>query len=225
MITEKFEYPDINTISYNNQRWYNVKPEVYYPSITTVLGNTMSIEKKKTLDNWKDALGALEAERRSKYATDRGSNVHLLLEYHLKGLPPPPHSATKEDIGVFNSIKLKLKNITEIWGQECALYSDIIGVAGRCDLAGKWKDRNSIIDFKTSGRFKTEKEIEDYWIQIAFYATAHNEMFKTDINYGVILMGVEGGIPMVFEREISDESILMLINKTNQFYSMNHENI
>jgi hypothetical protein len=49
-------------------------------------------------------------------------------------------------------------------------------------------DENRIIDFKQSNKPKKEEWIEDYYYQLVAYATAHNEVYKTNIDQGVILM-------------------------------------
>lgn len=49
----KFDYKDYQTTTYNNQRWYIIDENTAYPSITTVLGGTISTEKQKMFDAWK----------------------------------------------------------------------------------------------------------------------------------------------------------------------------
>lgn len=217
-MTDKFKYPEISTLTYNNQRWYSCKEGVAYPSITTILGFTMPEEKKKSLENWRNMLGPIAADKKTKAACDRGTNVHAMLEQLLKGQEVSIKGIPPEDIQVYNSMKLTLKGVSEIYGQEMALYSDVLQIAGRCDLAGRWKGIEAIIDFKTSGRSKDEKEIQDYWIQCAFYAMAHNEMFGTNIEKGVILMGVAGGLPQVFEKDLIPY-VGLLIERIEKFYS------
>ena len=46
----------------------------------------------------------------------------------------------------------------------------------------------AIIDFKTSKKIKKEEWIVDYYLQCCAYALAHNEMYGTNIQKGVILM-------------------------------------
>lgn len=197
-----FEYPDIDTVSHNGMRWYETPNGMFYPSITTVLSNTISEEKQQSLQKWRDSLGAEEADRVSKAATDRGTNIHLLAERYFKneqvdapidGIPVPA-----KDLGSFNALKMKFKNVNEVWGQEVALYSEDLEVAGRCDFVGVYKNKPSIIDFKTASRVKSHDDILDYKHQLAFYAKAHNQMFGTDIHTGVILMVADIGFPQEF---------------------------
>lgn len=215
---DKFNYPDISTLTHNNQRWYSCEEGVAYPSITTILGFTMPEEKKKSLENWRTMLGPIVAEKKMKIATTRGTHVHAMLEQYLKGETVNTTGVLPEDVDVFNSLKLSLRGITEIYGQEMALYSHVLQVAGRCDLAGKWKGEEAIIDFKTSGRSKDEKEIQDYWVQCAFYAMAHNEQYGTNIEKGVILMGVAGGLPQVHVKDLIPY-VGVLVERIDQFYN------
>lgn len=202
----KFQYEDISTVSHNGQRWYDT-PYGYYPSITTILGLTETPEKKASLKRWQDALGA-QAAVISKAATTRGTNTHLLAERYLKkeklDAPIDGVAVSSADLQTFNALKTKLDKIDEVWGQECALYSKELELAGRCDLIGTYKGIPAIIDFKTASRVKGHKDIGDYKCQLAFYATAHNEMFNTTIEDGFILMIAETGFPMEFKVKIAD---------------------
>lgn len=213
-----FKYEDISTVEHNNQRWYVCSDDKIYPSITTILNTSMPEEKKKKLEDWRNMLGPIESEKKMKRATTRGTHVHSLLEQYLKGEEVVLAGIPFEDINVFNSLKLSLRGITEIYGQEMALYSEVLQVAGRCDLAGKWKGKEAIIDFKTSGRFKEEKEIQDYWLQCTFYALAHNEMYGTNIETGVILMGVDGGLPQIFVKDLI-QYVGPLLERIESFYA------
>jgi genome maintenance exonuclease 1 len=63
--------------------------------------------------------------------------------------------------------------------------------AGTTDLIGSWKGKPAILDFKQSNKVKKREYITDYFLQLAAYAAAHNEMHGTTINTGVILMAVQ----------------------------------
>lgn len=188
-----------------------------YPSITSVLGKTMPVEKANKLQAWVAAVGEMHAKAHTEKAALRGENVHLMIEQYLKGEEVNVPRASLSDKQMFQALKLPLKKINEVWGQEAALYSHVLGVAGRTDCIGVYDGIPSIIDFKTSGRVKNDKDIEDYWLQCTFYALAHNEMFGTDIMQGVIIMGVENGMPMVWKKNIY-EFIEPLANRIDEFY-------
>ena len=198
----KFNYPSLSTTTFNNQRWYVTPNGNAYPSVTTVLGGTMSAEKEKSLENWRKSLGAEKANKVSKDATNNGTVLHAIIERYLKKeelySPIPGYSIEQQNKSAFNAIKNKLDKIEEIWCIEESMYSDILELAGRCDCVGVFKGRPCIIDFKTAARVKNTKDIEDYKFQLAAYAIMHNELFGTEIADGTILMVADNGFPLEF---------------------------
>ena len=55
-------------------------------------------------------------------------------------------------------------------------------------MIGVYKGRPTIIDFKQTNRPKKREWLQDYLMQLAAYAQAHNKLFNTEIDQGVILM-------------------------------------
>lgn len=213
-----FTYPDLTAIEFRGMRFYETPEGNYYPSITTVLGKTMSEEKEKSLKSWQMSLGMDAAQKKAKEAADRGTAVHLLAERFIKGeeLIQTGEKFDQASITAFNALKIKLKKIKP-WAQEVALYSDTLGVAGRTDLIGVYAGVPAIVDFKTSSRIKSETDIEDYKHQLCAYAIMHNEMFGTDIGAGVILMTSAGGFPQEFRVDLSKYRDALL-QRVNTFY-------
>lgn len=214
----KFDYPDITTTEYNNMRFYEVGDGKFYPSITTILGKTISKEKEESLNSWRKSLGMALADKKTKEARDNGTAVHLLAERYLKKIPLNEKEFTLENINSFNGLKLKLNKIKRILAQEAALYSDMLQVAGRVDLIGEYNGKLSIIDFKTSTSLKDESRIEDYKLQLCAYAAMHNEMFGTDIQTGIILMTSGGGFPQEFTVDLT-KYVSALCARVETFYS------
>jgi genome maintenance exonuclease 1 len=87
-----------------------------------------------------------------------------------------------------------LQHADEYWGSEVPLYYSGL-YAGTTDLVGVWKGQPAIMDFKQSNKIKKREWIDDYFIQLAAYAAAHNETHGTDIKTGVILMCVKPATP------------------------------
>jgi genome maintenance exonuclease 1 len=79
--------------------------------------------------------------------------------------------------------------VNEFWGTEVPLYFPRI-YAGTTDCVGVHQDQEAIMDFKQTNRPKKTEWIEDYFLQLAAYAEAHNEVHGTRIRRGVILMCV-----------------------------------
>lgn len=218
----KFDYDEIGTTSEYGLRWYQTKFGAY-PSITTVLSFTQSDEEQKILQNWRNSVGREEADRISKKATDHGTTVHLLAERFFKNedvfAPINGTPVSQVDISAFNVLKSKLKNISEVWGQEVPLLSKELKVAGRCDLIGVHRGIPVIVDFKTSSRIKTKDDIKNYELQLLCYAICHNEMFGTSIDTGVILMVAQSGFPLEFIVKFTPELRERLTDKIELFYT------
>ena len=60
--------------------------------------------------------------------------------------------------------------------------------AGTTDMIGLYNGRPTIIDFKQTNRPKKREWVQDYLMQLSAYALAHNKLFDTEIDQGVILM-------------------------------------
>jgi CRISPR/Cas system-associated exonuclease Cas4 (RecB family) len=214
----KFNYEEMEALSFKGKRFYQTPSGKFYPSITTVLGGTTPPEKADALKNWQASLGMDVAQKKTQEAADRGTSVHLMIERYLK--KEPVIQGEKFDSSIitsFNGLKLKLNAIEEVWGQEVALYSDLLEIAGRCDCIGVYKGKECIIDFKTAGRLKGDKDIDDYKLQLTAYAIMHNEIFGTDISDGVILMTSAGGFPQEFRVNLLDY-VDKLADRVDKFY-------
>ena len=202
-----FSYADLQTEQVMGMRWY-VTPHGSYPSITTILSGTMSREKEESLANWRKSFGEERAEAYTQARCDHGTIVHLLIERFLRGEsvmePYEDKPIQPSEVAAFNSVKFPLRNITKIYAQEVALYCTRYEVVGRVDLVGEYKGKPAIVDFKTSARIKKREGIADYELQMLFYADAHNEMYGTDIQQGVVIMASAGGMPQVFVFQFTD---------------------
>jgi ATP-dependent exoDNAse (exonuclease V) beta subunit len=209
-----FPYQELATEYCSVGRFYILPDGTSLPSITTVLSNTEPPEKAAALQAWKDRLGPEEAARQSKEATDHGTALHWLVERHLGGTPAEQLEPTERDLGAFNSLKPKLAKV-EPWGLEKVLYSTKLRIAGRTDCIGLYKGVPSILDWKTSKRIK--HDIDSYKLQLCFYAHAHNELYGTDIQQGVILMASDG-FPQEWVIDLS-QYLPDLLNRTDQFWA------
>jgi len=152
---------------------------------------------------WKERVGEAEAARVSKVATDRGTLVHEYAERHFNG-EDVWDDLYKEAVDVIQMsrdlIRATEKGVEEIWGQEQVLWSNKYKYAGRTDMVGIWRGKPTIIDFKTSKKKKSNKQITDYYIQGCAYAIAHNEMYGTGIKDIAIVMTIDNADPIIFEQ-------------------------
>lgn len=220
---QSFNYPDLQTAYHNNMRFYGIPNGEWYPSITTVLGVTQPPEVAASFARWREAVGNEEADRVSLTATTHGTNVHLLLERHFKDedilAPINGEEVPSGDYDAYKALKPRLKRITAVYGQECALFSNELTIAGRCDLVGEYQNVPAIVDFKTAKRIKSDEDIADYKLQLCFYANAHNEMFGTNIQRGVIIMIVQAGFPMEFIVDLEPQ-LALLKARSKDFWTL-----
>jgi len=175
----------------NGQRLYATPDGNKLPSVTTILDKTKPAEKRMALENWKRRIGHEKAQQISTEAANRGTRMHSYLEHYVinsvhkdRGTNPFSWASHAMAEVVINQ---GLDKVTEFWGTEVPLYFPGI-YAGTTDCIGLHEDKESIMDFKQTNRPKKTEWIEDYFLQLAAYAEAHNEVWGTKINRGVILM-------------------------------------
>ena len=186
---KKFDYPPSIRSLINDQRHYDVNNEKL-PSVTTILQATQSEEKKAILAKWKQKVGENKAEHIKNEAANRGTIMHRIIEGYITGEGHADLSDMGQAAGIMAQTIFKegLKgSMEEVWGSEITLYYPGL-YAGATDLVGIYEGRESIIDFKQSNKIKKREWIDDYFTQLAAYAMAHNHVYDTKIQSGVILM-------------------------------------
>ena len=115
--------------------------------------------------------------------------MHTYLEHYVKGgnvLDLTDLGREARSMGD-TIIEKGLPDMEEVWGVETTLFYPGL-YAGQTDMCGVYQGRESIIDFKQSNKPKRAEWIGDYKLQLAAYATAHDQVYGTSIEQGVILM-------------------------------------
>jgi hypothetical protein len=84
-------------------------------------------------------------------------------------------------------IEVGLLPVSGYYGSEVTLHYPGL-YAGSTDLVGVHNDMDTIIDFKQANRPKRAEWIEDYFMQIAAYAMAHDYVYGSQIKQGVIMV-------------------------------------
>jgi genome maintenance exonuclease 1 len=216
MITPRYNYTPLDRTTIDGKRHYCLPDGSKVPSVTTILDKTKPQEKREALANWKKAVGEKRAQEITTEAANRGTRMHAYLEHYvlqedMKPLPSNPYAHPSWFMAA--EIILKgLQHIDEYWGVEVPLYYSGL-YAGTTDLIGTWKGRPAIVDFKQTNKPKKREWIEDYFLQLAAYAAAHNEMHGTNIQDGVILMACQPKLladgsystPEYFEFEVTKD--------------------
>ena len=186
-ITSPYSYQPLPRVTSPSIGRLYQTPNGNLPSVTTILSTTSVTPE---LDAWREAVGEKKANRVRDEAAGLGTLLHEHLENHILGRARP---------GGNNIVRILAKNmsdliisggltkITDVWGIEAPLYHPS-GYAGTADLIASYNGSMAIIDFKTTKKMKSIDTLGDYPLQLAAYADAHNEMYGTDINSGVIFM-------------------------------------
>lgn len=194
MYNPKFQYIPLDRQNIGGARRYLTPDGVGLPSVTTILDATKPQERKEALAAWKQKVGAHRAQQITTEAANRGTRMHSYLEGYvkegtLKERGSNPYSWSSHAMAEL-VIREGLKNVDEFWGVEVPLYFPQI-YAGTTDCAGVHNGVEAILDFKQSNKPKRREWIEDYFLQLAAYSEAHNELHGTNIRKGVILMCVK----------------------------------
>ena len=183
-----YKYPKSIREALKGVRHYDVNDEKL-PSVTTILQATQSLEKAESLARWASRVGQVEADRIKNSAAKRGTAMHSYLETYLQGGKILDlRDVGREASSMAETIIAKgFNDLEEIWGVECTLHYPGL-YAGQTDMCGIYQGRESIIDFKQTNKPKKVEWIEDMFLQLVAYATAHDQVYGTSIEQGVILM-------------------------------------
>ena len=195
------ELADLKSTTFpDGKRYYTLDDGTRLPSVTTVIG----LQKKKSIMEWRARVGEEEANRISKQATSRGTNVHTICENYLNNKVDYMKGIMPDALEYFLSIKPYLNKINNIHYQEAALWSKQLGMAGRVDCIAEYEGELSVIDFKTSSKVKAREDILDYFWQTTAYSLMYEELVGRPINNLVIIMAVKDSEPLIFKEKTSD---------------------
>jgi hypothetical protein len=175
---------DAQQITLPDSRYYRRNGK-YYPSVTYVLGY---YPKGKFFENWLKQVG-FASDYIVKKAAEEGTQVHELCEAYLngeelrflddKGRPqynPDVWQMFLRFVEFWETIKPTLIET------EVHLFSDVLKVAGTCDLIVEINGELWLLDLKTSNQLQTT-----YELQTAVYGQCYEECFGRKIDhYGIL---------------------------------------
>ena len=211
-IHESLDWNDLDSVQEDGKRFYLTPSDKTYPSMTTVL----QLMTAQGIAKWRARVGDEVANKVSAQASRRGTLMHKLCEDYVNNEEVDTESLMPLDLQNFNALKEQMdKHFGKVYGQEIALYSDFLEMAGRVDCIAEYKGKLSIIDYKTSKKVKKRSNIKNYFMQAAGYAVMFEEIFKKPINNLVILMSVdhEGVVEFVEKRDDHIHDLIELRKK------------
>ena len=195
-------------------RYYKIPDEddlVKMVSITSVTSHF----NKEIFVKWRKKVGNEEADRITKAATGRGTDMHTLTEHYLKNENLPEVRPISDFL--FKIAKGELNKIDNIYALEGPLYSKELGIAGTVDCIAEYNGELAIIDFKTSKKPKPRNWIEHYFVQCMAYGCMLYEMRDIPIKKLVIIMACENGECKVYEEYDKAKYIRLLQQYITKF--------
>ena len=162
----------LERVSVDGKRYYVTPDGKKYPSVTTVL-STLNAD---AIQEWRNKVGADQAQKISTQASRRGTAVHLLAERYLRNELEWNRDAMPANVATFLPIKEYLdKWCDNVYANEIMLYSDDLRTAGQCDMVGRIHGIRTIGDFKTAKKAKKKEWITNYLYQCTAYALMLHE--------------------------------------------------
>ena len=212
----ELDLPKLNRETIDGVRYYSVPGEeegelMKLVSITSVTSHF----NKEIFVKWRKKVGNEEADRITKAATGRGTDMHTLTEYYLKNEDLPEVRPISDFL--FKISKGHLNKINNIYALEGPLYSKELGLAGTVDCIAEYDGELAIIDFKTSKKPKPRNWIEHYFVQCMAYGCMLYEMKGISIKKLVIIMACENGECVIYEERDKAKYIKLLGQYINKF--------
>jgi len=202
-------------IEKDDGHYYQTPSGAIYPSITTILQKTQTLEKQQSLQNWR------EQEIASDYITQEaaiiGSETHKLIENYLNGEEIFEEFRLLSEAH-FNNLLPFVNKINDIHGIELRLYSDKMKLAGTSDCIAKYDGTLSVIDYKTKRSNQKEEWLTDYFIQATSYGIMFKELTGIKVKQIVILVSSEKNTRMEFIKN-TDDYLDLLEQRIDQYYS------
>jgi genome maintenance exonuclease 1 len=186
---ERYQYKNCKQVNdpVTRKRVYLTPDGEKLPSVTTILSATKDMT---ALNEWRNRIGHEKAQQITTEAAGVGTAMHANLERFLIGEQRQPgnnpvHVQANKMADVI--IENGLSKMNEVWAMEQSLYCPGL-FSGTTDLVGVYDNQPAICDHKQTNKPKKAEWVEDYYLQLAAYATAHNEVYGTNIKRGVIFM-------------------------------------
>jgi genome maintenance exonuclease 1 len=191
---------DLPTQTVNGSRRYCVNGKLL-PSVTTVT----SYQNRQSIAEWRERVGEEVANKISHFASTNGTKFHKIVEDYLNNIDAD-YDTEKYEIALklFNQFQSILDDVDNIHYQECALYSETLGIAGRVDCIAEYNGKLSVIDFKSSSKPKHENQIQNYFVQETGYAMMYEEMTGKKVEQIVTLISCHSGETQVFVKNPAD---------------------
>ena len=206
--------PKLDRETIDGIRYYKVPDDDALLKLVSITSITSHFNREIFV-KWRKRIGEEEAEKITKAATARGTDMHSLTEHYLKNqdlpsVPPLPDF-------LFKVAKAELNRINNIHALEGSLYSKQLGIAGTVDCIAEYNGELAIIDFKTSKKPKPRDWIDHYFVQCCAYAAMFYELTEIPVKKFVIIMSCENGECVVYEEYDKAKYLKLLVQYIRKF--------
>ena len=229
-VVRRYSYPNLTRHDGEIRHYtHDDAPEVYLPSVTTILSGTEPPEKTQALQQWRDRIGNRKADEIVKYACSVGTLMHENLEnyvddkpFHHGSMPMRVQARDMANVIIDNSHG----RIDEVWGQEVELFYPTLW-AGTTDLVGVFEGEPAIMDYKNSRNFikDNSSKTETFKLQGAAYALAHEKLFGFPIDQAAFFCCVRKDPKnlkyqeFIFRGEEFQEAKMKWIERVDQYHA------
>ncbi|XP_075676462.1 mitochondrial genome maintenance exonuclease 1-like [Dermatophagoides pteronyssinus] len=131
----------------------------YYPSVTTILNQTLSPESLAALKKWETEkirqFGLEGFERYRKELFSRGRWLHNNIRTYLETKDSSRLKiSTKTQENMWKSIEMILPNINRLYASEMIVYHPILKFRGILDTLAEFHEIPALIEWKTSEKLR-----------------------------------------------------------------------
>ena len=207
----EIDYPSLTREMIDGVRYYDTPDGKKLVSITSVISHY----NREVFREWRARVGNDEANRVTKQATSRGTDMHTLAENYLCNRKLPPVQPLSEYL--FKQAKPDIDKIDNIHAIEQSLFSNELGIAGSVDCIAEFEGELAVIDFKTSKKPKPREWIDSHFVQCAAYACMLYEMTGIMVKKFVIIMSCENGEVEIYEEYDKRKYINLLSEYIREF--------
>ena len=182
---DRYSYVRVPRSDDEGKRTYDVSG-IHLPSVTTILART---KDQGYLRKWRAKVGEDQAEVIKNIASKRGTCMHKFIEAYILGRGYEDLTSLGQQAKTMAQkvIENGLLPIEEYYGSEVTVYYPGL-YAGSTDLVCVHNDMETIVDFKQANQPKRKEWIDDYYMQIAAYAMAHDQIHGSSIEQGIIMV-------------------------------------
>jgi len=208
------DLPKLDRETIDGVRYYKVPDDNELLKLVSITSVTSHINRQIFIE-WRKKIGEEKADKITKAATSRGTDMHTLVENYLLNQELPEVQPLSDYL--FKIAKPDLNRINNIHAIESSLYSKQLGIAGTVDCIAEYDGELAIIDFKTSKKPKPRDWIEHYFVQCAAYACMLFELTGIAVKKFVIIMSCENGECIVYEEYDKAKYIKLLSKYIREF--------